>query len=64
VGSTDNVNEDEDEGEEENRDESMDFSKAKINDGPISKNVPKSRTMNINLTGYFTTPITSDIIIR
>jgi len=59
VESTDNANEDEDQEEEKDRDESMDFSKSKIENVPTSKNSPKSLTMNIDLTGDFTSAITS-----
>jgi len=38
----------------------MIFSNSRIEDVPTSKNVPKSRTMNIDLTGDFTSPVTSD----
>jgi len=58
VGSMDNVNEDED--EEEDRDESMDISKSRIEDVSTSHNGPKSRTKNIDVTGDFTSPITTD----
>jgi hypothetical protein len=51
-GSTLHQNEDEDEDEEENMDESMDFSS--------SNHGPKFRTTNIDLTGDFPSPITSD----
>ena len=60
VESTDNANEDEDQDEEKDRDESMDFSKSRIENVPTSKNVPKSLIMSIDLTGDFTSPITSD----
>jgi len=61
VESTDNANEDEDQDEEEDRDEeSMDFSKSRIQNVPTSKKVPKSLTMNIDLTGDFASPIASD----
>ena len=60
VESTDNANEDEDQDEEEDRDEeSMDVSKSRIQNVPTSKKVPKSLTMNIDLTGDFTSAITS-----
>jgi len=58
VGSTLHANEDED--EEENRDESMDFSKSMIEDISTSNRGPKSRSVNIDSTGDFTSPITSD----
>jgi len=60
VGSTLHENEDEEEDEEENRDESMDFSKSRIEDFSTSNHGPKSRITNIDLTGDFTSPITSD----
>ena len=60
VGSTFNENEDDDEDEEENRDESLDFSKSRIEEVSTSNHGPKSRTTNIDLTGDFTSPITSD----
>ena len=60
VGSTLHANEDEDEDEEENRDESMDFSKSRIEEVSTSNHGPKSRITNIDLTGDFTSPITSD----
>jgi len=60
VGSMLHENENEDEDEEENRDESMDFSKSRIEDFSTSNNGPKSRNTNIDLTGDFTFPITSD----
>jgi len=49
----------EDEGEEEDRDEIMIFSKSRIEDVPTTKNLPQSCSMNIDLTGDFTSPITS-----
>jgi len=54
VGSTFHANEDED--EVENGDESMIFFKSRIEDVPTSKNGPKSRTTNIDLTEILLLP--------
>jgi len=60
VGSTLHAIEDEDEDEEENTDESMDFSKSRIEEVSTSYHEPKYRTTNIDMTGDFTSPITFD----